>query len=164
LNECRQKRDSGAAGCRTQPPFPGDGCTSCVTTDQLPSYRKVVRRAYGRKVQWRINQYLNNRIEQDHRGVKQRHEPMLGLKCLVSAATFCSAYDETRQHFRTRRIMKETISLRQRREHLRQAVTDLRPIFLSCPIVAGRGANAITASYLPRGTSANAHAMSSRQF
>jgi hypothetical protein len=70
---------------------------------------------------------------------------MLGFKSFASAATFCSAYDETRQHFRTRSIMNEQISLTQQREHFRQAVTDLQSIFLSCPVAAGRPAEALAA-------------------
>ena len=119
------------------------GKPTCVTTDQLPSYRKAVRRTCGRKVQYRTNRYLNNRIEQDHRGVKRRYGPMLGFKSFASAASFCSAYDETRQHFRTRSIMNEQISLTQQREHFRQAVTDLQLIFLSCPVGVGQRAETL---------------------
>jgi len=69
----------------------------------------------------------------------------LGFKSFASAATLCSAYDETRQHFRTRRIMDAQIALTQQREHFRQAVTDLQLIFLSCPIVAGQRAETLAA-------------------
>jgi putative transposase len=33
----------------------------------------------GPKVKHRCNAYLNRRIEQDHRGIKQRYYPMLGF-------------------------------------------------------------------------------------
>jgi len=33
----------------------------------------------------RQSQYLNNRIEQDHRAIKRRVRPMLGFKSVVSA-------------------------------------------------------------------------------
>lgn len=48
-----------------------------VTTDKYAAYRWAVRRTLGRKVLHRTSQYLNNRIEQDHRGVKQCYYPML---------------------------------------------------------------------------------------
>ena len=40
----------------------------------------------GRKVLHRQNQYLNNRIEQDHRPLKQRYYPMLGFGRFDSAS------------------------------------------------------------------------------
>ena len=39
-----------------------------------------------KRVQVRTSKYLNNRIEQDHRRIKQRLRPMLGLKSFQSAA------------------------------------------------------------------------------
>jgi putative transposase len=38
-----------------------------VTTDKHVAYRRAIRRILGRKVLHRTNQYLNNRIDQDHR-------------------------------------------------------------------------------------------------
>jgi hypothetical protein len=63
--------------------------------------------------------YLNNRIEQDHRGIKQRYGPTLGFKSFDCAAIFCSAVDETRH----RTTMKENISLAQGLDHFLQSVT-----------------------------------------
>ena len=71
-----------------------------VTTDKHASYRRAVRRSLGRKVLHRTSQYLNNRIEQDHRGVKQRYYPMRGFGSFISAARFCTAFSEVRQYFR----------------------------------------------------------------
>ena len=42
----------------------------------------------------RTNQYLNNMIEQDHRGIKQRYRPMRGFNSFKSAKQFCRAFDE----------------------------------------------------------------------
>ncbi|MET3792890.1 IS6 family transposase [Aquamicrobium terrae] len=41
----------------------------------------------------RQSQYLNNRIEQDHRRVKSRIQPMLGFKSIASAATILSVIE-----------------------------------------------------------------------
>jgi transposase-like protein len=68
-----------------------------VTTDRHPAYGKAIRWILGRKVQHRQSQYLNNRIEQDHRAIKQRYYPMLGFGQMESAQRFCSAFDELRQ-------------------------------------------------------------------
>lgn len=43
-----------------------------VTTDGHTSYPQAVRETLGDQVQHRTNKYLNNRLEQDHRGIKQR--------------------------------------------------------------------------------------------
>ena len=111
---------------------------TCVTTDKLASYPKAIRRACGRKVIHRTNKYLNNRIEQDHRGIKQRYGPTLGFKSFDCAAIFCSAVDETRQLFRIRTTMKESISLAQGRDHFLQSVTVFQQLFMGCPVADAR--------------------------
>ncbi|MCI0809767.1 MAG: DDE-type integrase/transposase/recombinase, partial [Chloroflexi bacterium] len=47
-----------------------------MTTDKHPAYTKAIRWIVGRKVLHRQNQYLNNRMEQSHRPIKQRYYPM----------------------------------------------------------------------------------------
>src|SRR6266480_617397 len=49
-----------------------------VTTDGHRSYPRAIRETMGNEVKHRTNVYLNNRIEQDHRGMKQRYYPMHG--------------------------------------------------------------------------------------
>ena len=79
------------------------------------SYPRAVREILGSNVQHRTNKYLNNRLEQDHRGVKQRYYPMRGFGNFVSAARFCHAFDELRNYFRPRHTMGETLSLLEQR-------------------------------------------------
>ena len=43
-----------------------------VTTDGYDSYPRAIRETLGHEVIHRCNRSLNNRIEQDHRGIKQR--------------------------------------------------------------------------------------------
>src|ERR1700676_1721409 len=43
---------------------------SRVTTDGHDSYPRAIREQLGETVQHRTSRYLNNRIEQDHRGIK----------------------------------------------------------------------------------------------
>jgi transposase-like protein len=71
-----------------------------VTTDGHDSYPQAIRNTLGRKVEHRTNRYLNNRIEQDHRAVKQHYYPMRGSGSLAGAARFCTAFDEVRHYFR----------------------------------------------------------------
>jgi putative transposase len=91
-----------------------------VTTDKHAAYPRAIRRVLGRKVFHRTSQYLNNWIEQDHRGVKQRYYPMRGFGSSVSAARFCSAFDEVRHHFRTRSNTYQTPPLSEQRAAFRQ--------------------------------------------
>ncbi|GHO48699.1 hypothetical protein KSX_68620 [Ktedonospora formicarum] len=65
-----------------------------VTTDGRMSYPRAIRETMSSKVQHRTNKYLNNRLEQDHRGIKPRYDPMRGFGSFESAARFCSAFDE----------------------------------------------------------------------
>jgi putative transposase len=60
-----------------------------VTTDGHDSYPRAIRTELGEAVRHRTNRYLNNRIEQDHRGIKGRYQPMRGFKSGASAARFC---------------------------------------------------------------------------
>jgi transposase-like protein len=71
-----------------------------LTTDKHPAYTKAIRWIVGRKVQHRQNQYLNNRMEQHHRPIKQRYYPMLGFGRFESASRFCTAFDELRNYLR----------------------------------------------------------------
>ena len=52
-----------------------------VTTDGHDSYPRAIRTELGKRVRHRTSRYLNNRLEQDHRGLKGRYRPMRGFKC-----------------------------------------------------------------------------------
>jgi putative transposase len=81
-----------------------------VTTDRHPAYEKAIRWIVGKKAVHRQKQYLNNRTEQDHRGIKQRYYPMLGFGSFASASRFCTAFDAVRQYFRPRSRCGEQVS------------------------------------------------------
>jgi putative transposase len=49
---------------------------------------RAIRTELDEGVKHRTNQYLNNRIEQDHRGIKGRYGPMHGFKSHESASPF----------------------------------------------------------------------------
>jgi transposase-like protein len=59
-----------------------------MITDKHPAYRKAIRWIVGRKALHRHSQYLNNRLEQNHRHIKQRYYPMLGFGKFESASRF----------------------------------------------------------------------------
>jgi putative transposase len=73
-----------------------------VTTDGHDSYPRAIRTTLGKGVRHRNSRYLNNRLEQDHRGAKGRYGPMRAFKCPRSAGRFCRAYDELRNFLHSR--------------------------------------------------------------
>ncbi len=90
-----------------------------VTSDGHDSYPRAIRETLGETVIHRCNQYLNNRIEQDHRGVKQRYYPMRGFGTFAAASRFCRTFDEQRHYFRLRPGMCQLLPplSEQRREY-----------------------------------------------
>jgi transposase-like protein len=68
-----------------------------------------VRETLGDHVQHQTNKYLNNRLEQDHRGIKQRYYPMHGFGNFDSAARFCRAFDELRNYLRSCHTFEKTM-------------------------------------------------------
>jgi putative transposase len=87
-----------------------------VTTDGHPAYPRAIREVLGKKVLHRCNPYLNSRLEQDHRGIKQRYYPMQGFGNRESAARFCYTFEEVRYWFRPRQRMKQAVSLAAKRQ------------------------------------------------
>jgi putative transposase len=101
-----------------------------VTTDGHKSYPRAISEILGSDVVHRTNHYLNNRLEQDHRGIKQRYYPMRGFGNFTTASRFCRAFDELRQFFRVRSIMKQNVSLVQQREMFHQRLEALKALVL----------------------------------
>jgi transposase-like protein len=87
-----------------------------MTTDIHPAYTKAIRWIVGRKVLHRHSQYLNNRMEQNHRGIKQRYYPMLGFAKFESASRFCTAFDELRNYLRVLAPDGQQLSASRRRQ------------------------------------------------
>src|SRR5918997_914882 len=97
-----------------------------VTTDGHGSYPRAIRSALGRRVVHRTSAYKNNRLEQDHRGVKGRTRCMRGFKSFVSAERFCRSYDELRDFLRPRTRHDQPVPADRRRLlRLRRATTVL---------------------------------------
>ena len=111
-----ERRDMAAARAFFRSAKAVTGVTSDrVTTDGHDSYPRAVRTELGRGVRHRTNRYLNNRLEQDHRGLKGRCRPMLGFKCPRAAARFCRGHDELRHYLRPRTRRKQHVPALQRR-------------------------------------------------
>src|SRR6202022_145735 len=97
-----------------------------VTTDGHDAYSRAIPSELGSHVRHRTSRYLNNRVEQDHRGIKGRCRPMLGLKSTGSARRYCRGHDELRNFLRCRSRMRQHVSAATRRwQHMRRAVIAL---------------------------------------
>lgn len=98
-----------------------------VTTDGHDSYPRAIRTELNTGVKHRTNQYLNNRIEQDHRGIKGRYRPMRGFKSPDSASRFCQGFDELRNHLQPCSRRGRTLSTNSRRHRfLTRGIVALR--------------------------------------
>jgi transposase-like protein len=86
-----------------------------VMSDGHNAYPGTIKVTLGAAVHHRTSRYLNNHLEQDHRGIKQRIRPMGCLKSIESAQRFCRVHDEVRNFLRPRSYRNEVISLAHRR-------------------------------------------------
>jgi putative transposase len=92
-----------------------------VTTDGHGSYPKAIRTTLGRTVWHRTSADLNNRLEQDHRGIKGRIRCMRGFKSDPSAARFCREHGELRDLLRCRRRHNQPVCAATRRSRFTKA-------------------------------------------
>ncbi len=99
-----------------------------VTTDGHDSYPRAIRTTRGADMQHRDNQYLNNRVEQDHRGVKGRYGRMRGFRCPRSAGDFCRACDELRNFLRSRSRTNQQVSAEYRKFHFLRRTATVRKL------------------------------------
>jgi len=91
-----------------------------VTTDGHDAYPRAIRETLGDDTTQRCNRYKHKRIEQDHRGLKQRYYPMRGFGSFDAAARCCTACEEQRQYFRAATQCGERVSLAARRCRFRE--------------------------------------------
>ena len=86
-----------------------------VTTDGHGSYPRAIRSTLGKTIRHRTSAYLNNRLEQDHRGIKGRIRCMRGFKNHAAAHRFCREHGELRDLLRPRRRHNQVVSASCRR-------------------------------------------------
>ncbi len=92
-----------------------------IATDRRPGCPPALARVFGGDVEHRRSKFMNNHLEQDHRGVKGRTRPMRGFKSPAGAARFCRAHDEVRDFLRpTTRRKQHVPAARRRAIHVRR--------------------------------------------
>jgi transposase-like protein len=92
-----------------------------VTTDGHGSYPRAIRTVLGRTVRHRTSVYLNNRLEQDHRGIKGRIRCMRGFKNHDAAGRFCREHGELRNLLRPRLRHNQIVPASLRRSRFAKA-------------------------------------------
>jgi transposase-like protein len=93
-----RKRDVNAAKAFFRKAMLGERTPTKITLDAYAASHRAVadlkeNGELPKRVQVRSSKYLNNTIEQDHRRVKQRLAPMLGLKSFRTAAVVISGIE-----------------------------------------------------------------------
>ncbi len=86
-----------------------------VTTEGHGSYPRAVRSVLGKRIRHRTSAYMNNRLEQDRRGIKGRIGCMRGFKSHDAAGCFCREHGELRDLLRPRRRHNQTVPASLRR-------------------------------------------------
>ena len=86
-----RRRDRKAAKTFLRKAMRNQGVPTKITLDAYAASHRAIAELkesgeLPRHVQVRTSKYLNNRVEQDHRRIKQRLRPMLGLKSFRTAA------------------------------------------------------------------------------
>ena len=86
-----------------------------VTTDGHGSYPRAIRTVLGNAVRHQTSIYLNNRLEQDHCGIKGRIRCMRGFKGHEAVGLFCRERGELRKLLRHRRHHNQIVPVPLRR-------------------------------------------------
>ena len=71
-----------------------------ITTDKEPALYPAIKNVFGDSTKHRDVKYMNNKLEQNHRGIKSRYKVMKGFKDSWCAMIFCAAFEEIWQFFR----------------------------------------------------------------
>jgi transposase-like protein len=86
----------------------------------------------GYNVEHRCSAFLNRRIEQDHRGIKQRYYPMLGFWCFpLGAALLSSVRGDAAILSSAAGKRKQFVSLARHRRQFVTRIHALKSMFLA---------------------------------
>lgn len=93
-----------------------------ITTDKEPGFADAIKSTFGPAVIHRNSQYLNNRMEANHRGVKSWYYPMKSFKDTWCAMTSCHVFEEIQPFFH------HTLPLSQQRRFIASTFQDMLKI------------------------------------
>ena len=92
MERCNQSQLKAAPQIQSRPDLVNVTSPAIIACDGESRLRNRSRRLL-KPIRIRQSQYLNNRIEQDHRRIKRRIRSMLGFKSTGSAATILSGIE-----------------------------------------------------------------------
>lgn len=96
-----------------------------ITTDKEKALYPAIKNLFNSNTKHRDSKYMNNCIEQDHRGIKSRYRPMKGFKNIFCALTFCTAFEEIRQLFQMKNKTRS-----ERREIILSKIHEFKSCFM----------------------------------
>jgi len=85
----------------------------------------AIKNVFDDKTKHRDSKHMNNRIEQNHRGIKLRYKVMKGFKCPFCALIFCTAFEEIHQLFRMKNKTRS-----ERRKSIVSKIENFNELFL----------------------------------
>jgi hypothetical protein len=97
-----------------------------VTTDGHDAYPRATRTVLGECMRHLMNSYLNNRLEQDHRGIKDRSRSMRGFESTTSAKRYCRSHNELRNFLLCRSHMCRRVAASTRRLEVAAMIEGVR--------------------------------------
>ena len=77
-----------------------------ITTDREPAFRAAIHNIFQQTVKQKRAKYMNNIIEQSHRGIKSRARGMKGFKNPFSALIKCTTFEEIQQKLNPKRVIR----------------------------------------------------------
>ena len=96
-----------------------------MTSDKERALYPAIKNIFGDNTKHRNSKYMNNVIEQNHRGIKLRYKPIKGFKNILCALIFSTAFEEIQQLFR---LKNETRS--ERRQLLAPRFQEIQKLFM----------------------------------
>ena len=97
-----------------------------ITSGKHAAYPEATKESFEKEIQHRTIKFLNNNLEQSHRGIKGRYYPMKGFKNFTSAFRFCRGFDELKNYLRAIFKKNQLISLGDRRLNFTTKIQTLR--------------------------------------
>lgn len=91
-----------------------------ITTDKEAALYPAIKQCFSQTTIHRDSKFMNNIIEQDHRGIKSRYRSMKGFKSMVFASNFCKTFEEIRDYLSLKGLPRS-----KRRRMIAPAVQDL---------------------------------------
>jgi putative transposase len=116
---------AAAEACFRQAQETTGGTPEQITADKERALYPAIKNILKDNTKHRDSNYMNNAIEQNHRGIKLGYKPMKGFKNVFSALIFCTAFEEIKLLFRMKNKTRS-----QRRQMLAPKFKEMQKLFM----------------------------------